>query len=288
MTRWLLLGAAFLAASPVSGDGRVSEVRTVLRGLHASGGVPTEVVLPPGWRPGTPALLMVFLHDGWGSERSFRRHGLAATADAMMRAGALPPIVIASPRHRGTFMTDSPRAEMESFVADDLVPALERAFPGAGGAPDRRSIWGISLGGYGALKMALRHPGVYGRVAALAPWVQPLSWEAYERERTWWGRHLLEPVFGASREESRFEANDLLRIADAADPARVPPLLVRTGSRDRWEPGALELVAALRARGVAVDAASIAGARHSWRDWRRAAPAVLEFLAGSGATAPAR
>jgi enterochelin esterase-like enzyme len=240
--------------------------------------VPTEVVLPPGWRPGQPALLMVFLHDGWGSEKSFRRHGLAALATGMMRGGAIPPVIIASPRHRGTFLVDSPRAAMESFIAEDLVPALEAAYPGAGGSRDRRSVWGISMGGYGALKMALRHRGVFGRVAALAPWVQSLDWESYARHITWRSRRLLEPVFGRTREESRFEANDLYRIAEGADPEDAPPIYVRTGSRDRWEDGAQKLIALLRARGIAVDAASIPGARHRWSDWRAATPGVLEFL----------
>ncbi len=278
MGRWLLTGAALLAASRVAAGAGLRAVRVVLHGPHAGAGVPTEVLLPAGWRPGEPALLMVFLHDGWGSETSFRRHGLADLAAGMMQGGAIPAVVIASPRHRGTFIVDSPRAAMESFVADDLVPDLERRFPGVGGSRARRSVWGISMVGYGALKMALRHPEVFGRAAALAPWVQPLSWDSYETNRTWLSRRLLEPVFGRTRAESRFEANDLLRIAAAADPHLVPPVYVRTGSDDRWEPGALELVAAMRARGIAVDAASIPGARHRWSDWRRAAPEVLEFL----------
>ncbi len=284
MTPKAIAALALLAPSLTLAGDSPRVVRSVLRGPHAPLGVPTEVLLPPGWRPGQPALLMVFLHDGWGSERSFRRHGLAAIASGMMEAGALPPVVIASPRHRGTFLVDSPRGAMESFGADDLVPALEREFPGAGGSAGRRSVWGISMGGYGALKIALRHPGMFGRVGALAPWVQRLSWDDYERHRTWWGRHLLEPVFGCSREESRFEANDLFRIAAEADPSKVPPVIVRTGSSDRWEAGALELVAALRARGIEVDAASAPGARHAWRDWRRTTPALLAFLAGGGAS----
>jgi enterochelin esterase-like enzyme len=253
-------------------------VKTVLRGPHAPQGVATEVVLPPGWQPGQPALLMVFLHDGWGSEKSFRKHDLAAVALGMMQGGAIPPVVIASPRHRGTFIVDSPRGQMESFVAADLVPALEREFPGAGGSRDRRSVWGISMGGYGALKMALRHPEAYGRAAALAPWVQRLAWDSYEGNRTLWSRWFLEPVFGHSREESRFEANDLFVIAGQASPERVPAMYLRTGSRDKWEKGAQELVALLRRRGIAVDAASMPGAKHDWADWRAATPAVLEFL----------
>ncbi len=274
----MVLALAFAAADLARAGSTPRIVKTVLRGPHAPQGVATEVMLPPGWQPGQPALLMVFLHDGWGSEKSFRKHDLAAVATNLMQGGTIPPVIIASPRHKGTFIVDSPRGEMESFVAEDLVPALEREFPGAGGSRARRSVWGISMGGYGALKMALRHPEAYGRVGALAPWVQPLAWGSYERDRTLWSRWLLEPVFGRSREESRFEANDLFVIANAANPEQVPPIYVRTGSRDRWEKGAQELVALLRGRGIAADAASISGAKHDWLDWRAATPAVLEFL----------
>ncbi len=134
------------------------------------------------------------------------------------------------------------------------------------------------MGGYGALEMALRHPETYDRVPALAPWLQPLSWNSYERNRTLWSRWVLVPVFGHSREESRFEGNDIFLIAAAADPATVPPNYVCTGSQDRWESGAQELVALLRKRGIAVDATSIPRATHDWADWRAATPAVLEFL----------
>ena len=242
--------------------------------------VRVEVLLPPNWSPGASARLMVFLHDGWGNQHSLRRKGLAEIAAGMMERGELAPTVIASPRIRGTFASDSPRGAMETFLAEHLVPVLERHFPGVGGAPESRSVWGISLGGYGALKLALRHPGVYGRVAALAPWVQPLSWDAYEPNRGLLSRWVLEPVFGSSREESRFETNDLYRIAAAAEASLVPPLYVRTGSEDRWERGALELVRQLLERRIAVDAASIPGAKHDWSDWREAAPGVLRFLAG--------
>jgi enterochelin esterase-like enzyme len=269
---------AALASAAASAAPGARTVTFVVHGPHAGAGVRTEVLLPPGWQPGDRAILMVFLHDGRGSKRSFSRHGLDDLVLGMMRGGALPPVIVASPRHRGTFIVDSPRGEMESFVAEDLVAGLELAFPGAGGSRDRRVIWGISMGGYGALKMALRHPEVYGRVGALAPWVMPLSWESYERRRTWLGRWLLEPVFGRTVAESRFEANDLYRIAAIAGPSRVPPIYVRTGSRDTWEAGAQELVAQLQRRGIAVDGASIAGARHRWSDWRRAAPALMEFL----------
>ena len=98
------------------------------------------------------------------------------------------------------------------------------------------------------------------------------------RNWTFWQPWILEPVLGHNREESRFEGNDLFVIAKQAVPTVVPPIYVRTGSRGRWEKGAQELVALLRGRGIAVDAASIPGSKHGWADWRAATPAVLEFL----------
>ena len=271
-----MAGIGLLAGMPPAQGSEAR--RLVIRGEGAPHGVVTRVVLPTAWHPGEPAILMVFLHDGRGDERSFERHGLARLTLAYERAGIVPPVLVASPRIRGTFVSDSPRVRIETFLARDLVPALERAFPGVGGSPDSRVVWGISMGGYGALKLALRHPGAFGRAAALAPWVQHLSWQGYAARRGILGRWLIEPVFGHSRDTSRFENNDLYRIAASADPGGVPPLLIRTGSHDRWEPGALELLTVLRQRGIAVDAMSVAGAHHGWRDWMRTIPDVLRWL----------
>jgi hypothetical protein len=95
--------------------------------------------------------------------------------------------------------------------------------------------------------MALRHSQVFGRAAALAAWVQRLTWRDYARHRTWWSRRLLEPVFGRTEDESRFEENDLYSIAEAADPLGAADLRAdRHGGQ--MGGGAQKLVALLRAR----------------------------------------
>jgi S-formylglutathione hydrolase len=55
---------------------------------------------------------------------------------------------------------------METHVVHELRAAVEAAFPIAA---DRRGITGHSMGGHGALTLALRHPDVYASVSALAP-----------------------------------------------------------------------------------------------------------------------
>ena len=58
---------------------------------------------------------------------------------------------------------------MQDYVADELPALVEQHFPAA----SERSIFGHSMGGHGALVTALRHPGRYRSVSALAPIAAP-------------------------------------------------------------------------------------------------------------------
>jgi S-formylglutathione hydrolase len=59
---------------------------------------------------------------------------------------------------------------METHVVKELPAWVEKHFPID---PNRRGIFGHSMGGHGALTLALRHPGRYASVSALAPIVAP-------------------------------------------------------------------------------------------------------------------
>ncbi len=59
---------------------------------------------------------------------------------------------------------------MESYVTEELPALVEAHFPVAS---DRRGILGHSVGGHGALTLALRHPDRYRSVSAFAPMVAP-------------------------------------------------------------------------------------------------------------------
>ena len=59
---------------------------------------------------------------------------------------------------------------MERYVTQELVALVEAQLPIA---RDRRGVFGHSMGGHGALTLALRHPGLYASVSALAPIVAP-------------------------------------------------------------------------------------------------------------------
>jgi S-formylglutathione hydrolase len=83
---------------------------------------------------------------------------------------------------------------MESYVTAELPALIEAHFPVAA---DRRGLLGHSVGGHGALTLALRHPSRYRSVSAFAPMVAPVQvpWgiQAFGRllgsDRTRWAEH---------------------------------------------------------------------------------------------------
>ena len=59
---------------------------------------------------------------------------------------------------------------MESYITNDLLPLLAKNLPVD---PEQMGICGHSMGGHGALTLALRHPGLFKSVSAIAPICAP-------------------------------------------------------------------------------------------------------------------
>ena len=106
---------------------------------------------------------------------------------------------------------------MWTYVTAELPALVAASFPVDA---DRQGIFGHSMGGHGALTVALRSPGAYRSVSAFAPIVAP--------SQVPWGRK----AFGAylGRDEARWRAHDAVALIE--DGARAPHLLVDVGTAD--------------------------------------------------------
>ncbi len=115
--------------------------------------------------------------------------------------------------------TQEPWAEhyrMADYVTAELPAVVEQRFP----VSDRRGISGHSMGGHGALVLALRNPGHYQSVSALAPIVAPTQVP--------WGEKAFGAYLGEDREAwKEWDACEL--VASATERL---PLLVDQGSAD--------------------------------------------------------
>lgn len=63
-----------------------------------------------------------------------------------------------------------PNFQMETYITQDLIAAIEANFPAD---PKRRGIFGHSMGGHGALTLAMNHPHLYKSVSAFSPISSP-------------------------------------------------------------------------------------------------------------------
>lgn len=105
---------------------------------------------------------------------------------------------------------------MYDYVVDELPALVERSFP----TTEARGICGHSMGGHGALVIALRNPGRYRSVSALAPIVAP--------SQVPWGQKALRAYLGDRPERWR-EYDSVALIAGAAERL---PLKIDVGAED--------------------------------------------------------
>ena len=112
-----------------------------------------------------------------------------------------------------------PHFRMWSYVTGELPALVAEAFPVDMGA---QGITGHSMGGHGALTVALRHPGRFRSVSALAPIVAP--------GQVRWGEKALGGYLGPDR--AAWRRHDAVALIE--DGARVDELLVDQGDADAF------------------------------------------------------
>ena len=195
--------------------------------------------LPPQARQGpVPALLYLagltcteetFMAKA-GAQRLAARHGLALIAPDTSPRGTDVPGQDASwdfGLGAGFYLdaTQEPWARhwrMESYLVAELLPLLQSQLPLRAG---RVGVFGHSMGGHGALTLALRHPGVFASVSAFAPICAPSQCP--------WGEKAFTGYLGTDRQQ--WLAHDACSLMQAQAEAPYPAgILVDQGLDDKF------------------------------------------------------
>jgi len=118
--------------------------------------------------------------------------------------------------------TQAPWAErwrMGSYITQELRQLVLSEFPVQ---TDKVGLFGHSMGGHGALTLALRHPDLYQSVSALAPIAAPTQCP--------WGVKAFSGYLGDDRSQwTAFDATELVKAGH-----RAPPLLIDQGLGDKF------------------------------------------------------
>jgi S-formylglutathione hydrolase len=180
--RICLLGLLFIAAvssSAQSGRIKTDEFHFVSLEANLVGDSPRRsilVYLPPGYerqkKMRYPVVYLLHGFNGFGvGNKSWTRQGgnfNVETISRLMTEMKISPMIVVMPdgsnRYGGSIYTNSiTTGNWEDYIARDLVSFIDknyRTLPRA----ESRGIAGHSMGGYGALKIAMKHPDVFGAV----------------------------------------------------------------------------------------------------------------------------
>lgn len=133
---------------------------------------PITVYLPPSYFTSDAHYPVIYYLPGYG-DSEFLGFSPTKDADPFFAEGTLPEAIFVSASGTnelgGSFYTNSPvTGNWEDFIAEDVVSYIDanyRTLPAA----ESRGLAGHSMGGYGVLNVAMKHPDLFGSVYSMSP-----------------------------------------------------------------------------------------------------------------------
>ncbi len=241
------------------------------------------VLLPSGYRPSDRSPVIYLLHGlngsfkEWSARTNLRTYALAYRMVIVMPdAGASWYVNARSAGHD----------RFEDFVVYDLPRIVASKY---GIDTGRAAIAGYSMGGYGAIMLALRHPHQFRFAGSLSGAIDfPRGAESYRAGASPQNVKVFQEVFGKDPDWF-YDEHDILQLATLAEREELPYLYFAAGIQDGFAtflPAHRKLMDLLRARDIAYEYHETPG-KHDWAFWDREVQPLLR-KAGEvlGATKP--
>lgn len=220
--------------------------------------------------------VVYFMHGIFGGARNWVSDGYSAALDKM-RIAKVPAVTFVSfDTSAMSFFSDEgdrhwgPGA-YETWLIEEFMPYIEGRF-NLCHERDCRALAGVSMGGYGALKTALRHPKLFGHVAVNSPALGPFG--LFESDRAWWNyfnEHSIGGVRGMPLLYQLRRVQPTPQVAEANDPiwlaahlrhrSDMPALYLDVGDHDDFgfEVGFARFNAILDSRGLRHESHLVSG-----------------------------
>lgn len=191
---------------------------------------------------------------------------------AIERYASAAGIAVVMPEVRRSFYTDEAVGEAYwTYVSEELPAIVGRTFRVSQEREDT-FVAGLSMGGFGALKLALAHPDRYAAAASLSGVVDLAASDIFTRSRA---GHLAERVWAGA--DIAGTADDIPGALRAAAPGSIPPLYLACGTEDELYPMNRDVIALAEELGHDVTT-SIGPGTHEWGLWDREISAVIDWL----------
>ena len=221
----------------------------------------------PDGKPGFPVIYL--LHGRSGDENSYRDHGLRSLAEKYHF------IVVMANAARSFYCNMASGEKYWTFISEELPRLVSVMFPAR---TDRANTFaaGLSMGGYGALKLGMRFPEKFAKIGAMSA-VADISW-AGRKEGMMCDEEVIS-IFG-SRTAMIGTEDDLFTLLEKPVPAcGRPELMMRCGTADILIEENREFVRRAEAAGNwSVDYKETPDAIHTWTYWMPTLEEIFDFF----------
>ncbi|GAB2597231.1 alpha/beta hydrolase [Pseudactinotalea suaedae] len=206
----------------------------------AVGTIDYAIYLPPGYEDSDEAYPTLYLLHGRGDTMAAWQH-VSTTLDTLITDGDVPPMIVVMPdapwNERGSWYTDSaytgaaasgPGEQVETAITQDLVAHVDTAYRTV---PEReaRAVGGYSMGGAGAVRMALAHQDLFSAGLILSPAVYVPQPPSDSSARDYGGYGAGDALF----DEARYTELSYPTALAELDPALPVHLFIAVGD-DEW------------------------------------------------------
>ena len=233
-----------------------------------------SVFLPPGYAESSrryPTLYM--LHGVAGDSSEWQSIGLLEAADRLIQEGEIEPMLIVLPNGGANYWANhASGARWGDYLVSDVVLSVDREYRTLPSSTDR-AVGGLSMGGEGALRMALLNPDVFGVAAAHSPSLRT----AYDQLAP-----ELQTLYGS---EAQWRAVSPLWLAADTDAAYRLTISLDVGEDDPWRQNVELLHTRLAERGASHRFEVLPG-EHAAEYWIGNVDRYLAFYAGAFASGP--
>lgn len=161
-----------------------------------------------------------------------------------------------------------------TFIAEELPQICHELFPQLTQKREKTFAAGLSMGGYGAVKLGLRKPDQFAAVASLSgalALAESMDSLLQLRSQAYW-----EGIFGPL-EQFKGSENDLIHLIETIDPSTAPRVFISCGTEDQLYPASEYAVDKLQKRKLDVTFESGTG-DHDWNFWDQWIQRVLQWL----------
>ncbi len=169
-----------------------------------------------------------------------------------------------------TNSADHSQDRYEDYIVHDLIADVEHRFPALSGRTNR-AIAGVSMGGFGAVVLALKHPDLFIFAGGLSPALDVPSRPFSIKRVGQWQQH--SSIFGPWGSQSRRDSDPYVLVR-SADPAKLPYLFLTCGEQEGLLPANKKFAGMLQARHFQYEFHTAPGG-HDWNQWDRHVPALM-------------